>query len=746
MISYTDFLQSKLVQPRASGITVPRTRLNRQLFEWQKDIVLWALDLGRAAIFADCGLGKTPMQLDWARTVAKHAKRPVIILAPLAVAHQTKREGEKFGIPVTVCRSQADVAAGINITNYEMLSHFTPDAFAGVVLDESSILKSYSGTVKMALQRAFANTPFRLCCTATPAPNDVEELGNHAEFLGLMEAGEMLTRWFINDTTLKCNFRLKHHAERPFWQWVASWAKAIEKPSDLGYPDDGFALPALRMHEHIIGVDHRPQQLETGRLFHAGNLSATELHREMRRTASDRADKVAELVNNSSDAWIVWCHTNYEADALLDRVADAVEVRGGDNHAEEKLTMFSGGRARVIITKPSIAGFGLNWQHCHNVAFVGLSYSYEQFYQALRRSWRFGQTTAVDVHVICAESEGAVLATIREKETAHAGMKAAMHHALANQAPAKDYAVTADIAQAGERGDDWTLYLGDCVEAIADMPADSIHFTIFSPPFSNLYMYTESLRDMGNSADDSEFFEHFAYLVPQLSRVTVPGRLCAVHTKDLPMYKTTHGVAGYRDFTGDVIRAMSAGGWVYHSRITIQTDPVQEMQRTKSNGLLYKTIKRDASYSRQGAPEYLVIFRRWNGLVESAEPVLHTPDDFPLERWQVYANPVWSVREINRTNVLNVQIARDDQDEKHLAPLQLDVIKRAIELWTNPGDLILDPFSGVGSTGFQALKMNRRFFGVELKPSYYRTAVANLKRAATERGQATLFTEEETTA
>ena len=480
-------------------------------------------------------------------------------------------------------------------------------------------------------------------------------------------------------------------------------------------------------------------------------LAATELHRELRRTVGERSEKAAEIVaSEPGEAWAVWCNTNREADALMALLGPlgAVEVRGSDpvEVKEERLLAFSDGEVPILVTKPSIAGFGLNWQHCARHAFVGLSYSFEQFHQALGRSHRFGQTRPVEAHVVTAETEQQVLDTINRKRREHAKMEQKLVGATRGNvggspvsagSPEKlEPALTGRVGS----GRGWDLVEGDCVEASKLLAPDSVHFSIFSPPFSSLYAYSPSLRDMGNCADDGEFFEHFSHLIPELLRATVPGRLCAVHTKDLPRARNRYGYGGLRDFTGEVTRAFEdcvaddGTRWAYHSKVTIWTDPVREMQRTKSTGLLYKTLKRDASQSRVGCPEYLTVFRKWSpageagGNADSPEPVEHPPgteQEIPLEVWRRYASPVWM--DVRRPDVLNAKLAREADDEKHLAPLQLTVIRRCVELWTNPGDLVHDPFAGLGSTGYEALKMGRRFSGTELKGSYFEHACRFLR-------------------
>lgn len=427
-MNYQEFLQQKKMVVETSGIDVDLSEINPALFDFQKMLVQWALKKGRAALFADCGLGKTFMQLEWAQQVHKHTSENVLILAPLAVAGQTIAEGQKLDIMVHLCRSQADIKPGLNIANYEMLQHFDTSLFAGIVLDESSILKSYMGKTKRALVEAFSNTPYKLACTATPAPNDVMEIGNHSEFLGIMPSSEMLMRWFINDTMSNGHYRLKGHATKDFWAWVSSWAVSIRKPSDLGYDDAGFTLPELEIKHHYVETDIT-QNVEQGQLFRAPTMNATNLHKEMRLTVADRAQAVAALVNNSSDIWAVWCNTNYEADALKALIPDAIEVRGSDSIAEKerKINLFTNSLARVIISKPSICGFGLNFQHCHKTAFVGLSYSFEDFYQAVRRFYRFGQKNTVEVHVIAAETESTLVTTLERKIAAHTHMAESMN-------------------------------------------------------------------------------------------------------------------------------------------------------------------------------------------------------------------------------------------------------------------------------------------------------------------------------
>ncbi len=416
MSNYEDFVAGKLLVSPPSGLAkVPK--LASHLFPFQRDIVRWALKRGRAAIFADCGMGKSAMQLEWANHVAKHTKGNVLILAPLAVAHQTVREGVKFNIPTKYARNASEVEPGITVANYEMLHAFDPTVFSGVVLDESSILKAYDGRTKAQIIDSFKNTPYRLACTATPAPNDHVELGNHTEFLGIMSRTEMLATFFCHDGGETQTWRLKGHAEDEFWKWVCSWAVMIRKPSDLGYSDDTFTLPPLNMHQHVVSVGLDGARA-VGMLFASEARTLQEQRQARRASLSDRVTKCASLINADNEQWLVWCELNDEGDALTAAIDGATQIKGSDTPEEKEARMlgFSEGRIRVLVTKPSIAGFGINWQHCANVAFVGVSHSYEQTYQAIRRCWRFGQTRPVHVHVISAETEGAVTANLQRKE------------------------------------------------------------------------------------------------------------------------------------------------------------------------------------------------------------------------------------------------------------------------------------------------------------------------------------------
>lgn len=416
-MKYEEFLETKKRQAIKVGFDFPREKINEKLFEFQKDAVQWAVRKGKCALFEDCGMGKTPQQLEWARIVSEHEGRPVLILAPLAVSEQTKREGLKFGINVTVCRTQADVMPGVNITNYEMMEHFDAAEFCGVVLDESSILKHHDSKTRALITDSFQRTPYKLACTATPAPNDHMELCNHAEFLNVMTRTEMLSTFFVHDGGDTAKWRLKGHAELDFWRWMSTWALTITAPSDIGYPDDGFKLPELRMHQ--ITVESEAGETADGQLMLIPRIARTlnDRRKARRDSMDDRIAAAADIANEDGQC-LVWCDLNAESNGLARATRDSVEVSGSDTREDKaaRMNAFTVGDAKCLVSKPSIAGFGMNWQNCHRIIFVGLSDSYEMFYQAVRRCWRFGQIHDVDVYVIISEEEGAVKANIERKE------------------------------------------------------------------------------------------------------------------------------------------------------------------------------------------------------------------------------------------------------------------------------------------------------------------------------------------
>lgn len=761
MSNYQSFLDGKRVSVAKAGFEIAATDLNPMLFDFQKDIVRWALRRGRAALFEDCGLGKTPQQLEWAQHVNEHTGKPVLILTPLAVADQTAREAQKFGIDAQVVGTQRDVSPGINITNYQKLHHFNPHGWGGIVLDESSILKGFDGKTRRALTEFADDIPYRLCCTATPAPNDFTELLRHAEFLGIMHEKEIKALFFTQDGNSTTNWRLKGHARDEFWRWMAQWSVAVRRPSDLGYPDGGFSLPPLEMH-HVVVDGHTMD----GYLVPVVAKTMSERRAARRASLEDRVAAAAALVNASSDPWVVWCDLNKESEMLARAIPDAVEIAGrhDDDHKRDAMLGFSEGRYRVVVTKPTIAGFGMNWQHCANMAFVGLSDSYEQQYQAIRRCWRFGQERPVNVHVVTATTEGAVVDNIRRKEEQAAELFENVVRHMRNyqevneQIGRQEMAYEEDVAH----GMDWTMYLGDSVMTVDNIADESVGLIVFSPPFPGMYVYTNSVHDMGNVRDNEEMVEQFRFLARKMLAKLMPGRNCVVHLTQGTATLGRDGYVGLKDFRGQVIRMFEEEGWIYYGETCIDKNPQVKAIRTKDHGLMFKSLAGDSAKMHMALADYLLQFRKPGDNPTPIEAGISEKYDNPdgwvsNEEWIRWARPVWYASDwtpdeeilliphddgsftvtyrsgqwdgIAETDVLNVRQARETNDERHLCPLQLGVIHRIVKLWSAPGELVYSPFAGIGSEGVEAVKLGRRFVGGELKRSYFNSAVENLTHA-----------------
>ena len=707
MTDYSKFLESKKSTFIESGFVIDESELNENLFDFQKYSVKVALMKGRFALFFDCGLGKTLMQLSWSEAVYNQTKSKVLILAPLAVVEQTKDEAIKFGI-------NSDC---FDITNYDQLKNVENiNQYSGVVLDESSILKGRDGKLSSLIIQSFKNTPYKLACTATPSPNDHMELGQHSEFLGAMSYLEMLAMYFVHDGGETSKWRLRKHATDPFWNYVCTWSMACDKPDTLGFCHNGYDLPEIEFIEHIIPVENN-----TDSLFGDVAVSATDLHKDLKRSFDLRIQKTIDLVNNSDDQWIVWTLKNDEATELNKVLNDSVNVQGSDKpeFKAKNLNGFAKKEFKTLITKTSIASFGMNYQQCHNMVFTSYDFKFEAFYQAVRRCYRFGQKNKVKVHILVPESQVNVRATILEKQQRHFEMISQM----AKYSSEQDYKTAKSkfmIKNKEIKTDQYHVINGDCVQESTKLKDNSADLCVFSPPFAELYVYSDKPEDMGNVKNYKQFEDHFKFLIPQIKRVLKNGRICAIHCMDLPIQKGKEGYIGLRDFSGMLIDWFTEQGFIYHSRVTIWKNPVTEMQRTKALGLLHKTIKKDSSMTRVGIPDYVLFFRNEG---ENENPITHQDKDesksdyLPVDLWQKYASPVWYDIDYSRT--LQYRSGRDGNDEKHICPLQLDTIERIIHLYSNEGETVFSPFGGIGSEGFSAIKMNRKSISIELKESYF---------------------------
>ncbi|CAK0740966.1 conserved hypothetical protein [Gammaproteobacteria bacterium] len=758
MNEYQKFIEKKKIKMESVGFDVELAALNPMLFDWQKVIVKWAIARGRAALFADCGLGKTPMQLEWAHQI----KGRVLILAPLAVAEQTCREAAKFGIAIEHQREPVESKSKIIITNYEKLHKFDASQFDGIVLDESSILKSFNGTTRKQIQDFAKGIKYRLACTATPAPNDLIELCNHAEFLNVASGKEIIALFFKQDGNTTHQYRLKGHAHQAFYQWLAEWSVAIRKPSDIGYDDGAFKLPDLNITPIITGG-----VIPDGFLFSVVASTMDERRSSRKNSLPERVQKAAELVNGNNDTWLIWCDLNAESDLIRKMIPGCVEVKGSDSaeHKETALLGFANGQIRVMVSKPTIAGFGMNFQCCHNVIFVGLSDSYEQYYQAIRRCWRFGQKNTVNCYIITSESDDSIVNNIRRKEKQASDMfnglvkEMSIYTAVNKQQKRSEM----EYKEKDAKGDNWQMMLGDSCERIKEIKDAIVGLTVFSPPFPGMYAYTNSSRDIGNSKNFTELLKHFDFLIDEILRITIPGRMCCVHLTQEPVFKGREGYVGLRDFRGDLINAMSAKGWHYYSEVTIDKNPMLKASRTKEATLLFKTLSKDSAGSRPALADYLLIFKKHG---DNPIPIMAGKHQrwnpkagwITADEWCEWAAPVWyrampkqksehqpwqgnypsrhqDTDGISEMDVLSPVSAREQEDEKHLCPLQLGVIERCIKLWSAPRDVVFSPFGGIGSEGYQAIKFNRQFIGIELKESYWKQACINLRNAEHENNQ-----------
>jgi DNA modification methylase len=720
-MEYTEFLKHKTKSHQLTGFDIQESDLNKNLFPFQKFIVKRALKAGKYAIFADCGLGKTLMQLEWANQVSIQTSKPVLILAPLAVKGQTIQEASKFGISLEF----------IDIQNYEQLDNIDCSIYGGVVLDESSILKNFEGSTKKLIIENFKNTQYKLACTATPSPNDPMELGNHSEFLDVMGRNEMLAMYFVHDGGETAKWRLKGHAIKLFYEFIGTWAIMLNKPHDIGFEMNGYNLPSLNLIENQIITTKR----DNGSLFNDTAISATNFNQELRLTKIERLNEVVKLINKKpTENFIIWIKQNEEGEMLKKLLPEAIEVKGSDTNEwkENKLLGFANNEFRILITKTKIASFGMNYQNCRNQIFASLDFSFEGLYQAIRRSYRFGQKEQVNIYLITTDTMANVKQAIDTKQKQFEIMQDEMSKAINANLNNQSMSL-ADYDIESEETKWYKIKRGDSCQLIKEIESESVGFSVFSPPFAELYTYSSHVEDMGNSKDYKEFLTQFDFLIKDLFRILQSGRNVAVHCMDLPIQKGKEGYIGLRDFSGMIIEAFQKVGFVYHSRVTIWKDPVIEMQRTKALGLLHKQVKKDSTMSRVGIPDYVLIFRK-DG--ERNNPVKNT--ELSVDMWQKYASPVWY--DIDYSNTLQgIRDARSDNDEKHICPLQLDTIARLIHLYTNKGDTVFTPFLGIGSEVYQAVKMERKGIGFELKESYFDIAKKNIRASEMLKNQLSLI-------
>lgn len=594
-----------------------------------------------------------------------------------------------------------------------------------------------------------------LLSSKTTAPNDYVELGNHIEFLGIMTMVEMQATFFINankehtyiidNKTYRrkgsnkggTEWRLRHHAESDFFEWMASWSIALTKPSDLDYDDDGFVLPPLKLHPEFVQVEYKPDD----QLFFTHIKGVKHANEIRRKTAPQRLQILKDKISRSNEQWIIWVGLDKEAALLKDAFKDAVEVKGSDSPDTKAQAFedFQDGKFQILITKPTIAGFGMNFQNAHKMAFFGLNYSWEQFYQCIRREWRYRQESPVDVHIIMSDIEAKIYKDVMRKDAMAKRLRTKLIDQLKyyeeREIKMKDK-TNQDVYQTRtEKGETWTAMLGDSCERMTELDESSIDLSVYSPPFADLYTYSDTNRDLGNSQNWDEFFNHYSFIIRDILRVTKPGRLTCVHVSDIPAMQAKDGYIGIKDFPGAVIRAYETEGWIFHGRAFIQKNPQAQAIRTKSKGLLFVQLRKDSSASRPALVDQILLFKKPGDIEVPIKPVEN--GELSNETWIRWAHGIWTG--ISESDTLQFQHARGEDDEKHICPLQLGTIERCIKLYSNPGETVLTPFGGIGSEGYQAVKFGRKAVLIELKPEYFNVLVKNMQNIESISETKTLF-------
>lgn len=778
-LNYDELLDLKKIKIVHTGFDIIESQLNPLLFDFQKYCTRLAIRAGRFALFEDCGLGKTFQGCEWLSKVTTHTEKPGLCLAPLAVVDQTIIEAERFGYIFNYQSRNSNNK--LQITNYEQLDNVNPDDYSSIWLDESSILKNLTGAIRNKIIKGFEQTPFKLCTTATPSPNDPMELGNHSEFLNVLSYNEMLAMYFTHDGSDTSKWKLKGHAKDRFYEWVNTWAIMLSNPADIGFSAKGYDLSKLNFIEKQIKTEQR----NNGQLYNGVAVSATNINAEFKLTLVKRLDEVQSIVNQSDENFVIWIKQIDEGVELKKLLPSAIEVKGSDTpeYKKAKLLGFAKDEFKILITKTKIASFGLNYQNCHNTVFAALDFGFEAVYQGIRRFLRFGQKYDVNAYLITTDTMQNVIASINKKIKSHIEMQKGM-----TKAHLKTMETEKGIIKSSKRevykGQNFEVERGDCVKLIKNIKNDSVGFSMFSPPFPELYVYSSENEDMGNNKNWEDFIPAFEFMVSDLYYKMQAGRNVAVHCQDLPIQKGKEGFIGLRDFSGMILdsfcgkskalqtelqylqnlinfiyhskepipaiiiqktkeieeRILQTGDFIYHSKVTLWKNPVIEMTRTHALGLLHAQIKKDAGMSRVGLPDYLMVFRKPG---EHLNPVIHQdkdtngPNFMNVDMWQKIASPVWM--DIDFGNTLNARGSKDHEDEKHICPLSLDTIERATLLWSNPGDTCYTPFGGIGSEPFKWLQMGRKSIAHELKQTYFNVNVKNCKNAEIGKSQHLLF-------
>lgn len=826
--NYREFLERKVVLATRSGFEIDPREVNPLLFPFQRDAVVWGVAGGCRAYFMSFGLGKTMIQCETVRIIRQRVSGAALIVLPLGVRHEFMRDGRRLGIEFQFIRSHDEMRSGqeFYLTNYESvrLGKVDPARFCAASLDESAVLRSYGSETFQEFVPLFAKVPYRFVATATPDPNRHKELIHYSAFLGIMDSGLALTRWFQRNSEKAGDLQLYEHKKSEFFLWLASWSLWLQKPSDLGYPDTGYDLPPLNVHYHEVAVDHSSAAADRdgqGQLFRNAALSATEASREKRATLDDRISKVREIVLalRPNEQFVIWVDLNDEQRAveqMLKGCDIAYSSLYGSQEIEEReelLTDWLERRTSAFLSKSSMYGAGVNLQQCHVMIFAGVTFKFYSVAQAVHRIHRFLQTEPCEVHIIHAESEREIVRILEQKWSQHDEQAAQMSAII------REYGLShADIAQAmrrsigverlEERGEHFLVAHNDCVEECREMGDGSVDLIVTSVPFANHYEYTPSFNDFGHTDSNDHFFAQMDFLTPELLRILRPGRLACVHVKDRILFGsvTGYGTPTVSPFHAECLFHFRKHGFAYMGMITVVTDVVRENNQTYRLG--WSENCKDGTKMGVGSPEYVLIFRKLptdRSRAYADVPVVKSKDEYSRARWQVDAHGYWrdsgnrllstaelaemgpdklakafteqSLRkiydheehvaigealeergalpatfmaiapgshhpevwhDIPRMYTLNSEQSRRAV-ELHVCPLQLKLIERLIRRYSNKGDIVFDPFMGIGSVPYVAVKMHRFGRGVELNGNYFRDAVRYLHEAEVERSAPTLF-------
>ncbi len=810
-MNYQEFLQTKIIEVPKAGFDIEPSDLPDYLLPHQKDVTAWALRIGRALIASSFGLGKTRQQCEIAKQLHHRTGQPFLVICPLGVKHQFQEEdGPILGQNWQYVRTDAEVEAATSpylITNYERvrdgnITNLSIDKICGVSLDEGSVLRSLGSKTSQTFKEMFADVPYRFVATATPAPNDYKELIYYAEFLGIMDHGQALTRWFKRDSQKAGNLQIHPQHEKDFWMWVCGWALFLNKPSDLGHSDTGYDLPELRVHWHRISTDQRRAWSQTDnrgqqRMFLDAAGGVREAAAEKRETLEDRIVKMLEIMQANPDRnWLLWHHLERERESIEKAVPGAQSVYGSQDleEREKRILGFVRGEIEILSTKPEIAGSGCNFQrHCHSNIFLGVDYKFQDFIQAIHRTYRFQQTQPVDVHIIYAESEDQVIAILKRKWQQHEALvdrmrKIIQKYGLSHEAMKKDLVRSIGVKREEVNGKLYTAVHNDCVNEMQYIESNSVDLIHSSIPFGNHYSYTISVEDFGHNPSDAEFWDQMEFLIPELLRVLKPGRVAAIHVKDRILYghQTKSGFMEVSPFSDECVMAFRKHGWLYEGRRTIVTDVVRENNSTYRLG--WTEMTKDASKMGSGLPEYLLLFRKAptdNTTSRADEPVTKTKENYSRARWQIDAHSFWRSNgntallpdelysyqqhvdrleekdhhgnlpssffaepPVSRSSwvwddviymrTLNTDQSRSRQ-QNHICPLPFDIVERTINLYSNEGDLVLDPFGGLFTVPYIAMKYGRRGYGIELNPAYFEAGVNYCQKMEQEKTSPTLF-------